>query len=92
MTNPSDPDNFDVGDDVGGMLRFLAFSGGLDTDGDGVLDGVDNCPDDANADQHDTDGDGHGDACDTDDDNDTVLDDVDNCPLVSQYRSDRHGR
>ena len=81
MTNPSDPNNFDVGDDVGGMLRFLSFTGGTDTDGDGVADNVDNCPNVANADQTDTDGDGDGDVCDTDDDNDTVLDVADNCPL-----------
>jgi formylglycine-generating enzyme required for sulfatase activity len=35
-----------------------------DADGDGVLVGADNCPDDANADQADADGDGLGDACD----------------------------
>ena len=34
-----------------------------DTDGDGVLDVVDNCPDLANPDQADCDGDGYGDAC-----------------------------
>jgi len=83
MTNPSDPNDFDVGDEVGGMLRFLSFTGGSDTDGDGVADSVDNCPNVANANQADTDGDGEGDACDTDDDNDTVLDVADNCPLVA---------
>jgi len=36
----------------------------IDTDGDGILDSVDNCPDTANADQLDTDGDGVGDGCD----------------------------
>ena len=36
----------------------------LDTDGDGVADLLDNCPDVANTDQLDTDGDGVGDACD----------------------------
>ncbi len=35
-----------------------------DRDGDGVPDTTDNCPDVANADQHDFDGDGHGDVCD----------------------------
>ena len=40
--------------------------GGLaqDSDGDGVVDGADNCRDIANADQMDSDGDGAGDACD----------------------------
>ncbi|MDO5656560.1 MAG: pre-peptidase C-terminal domain-containing protein [Flavobacteriaceae bacterium] len=36
-----------------------------DTDGDGVADDVDNCPDTYNPDQADWDGDGIGDACDT---------------------------
>ncbi len=35
-----------------------------DTDGDGVIDGADNCPNDANQTQTDADGDGKGDACD----------------------------
>lgn len=35
-----------------------------DTDGDGVLDAVDNCPTMPNADQRDHDGDLHGDVCD----------------------------
>jgi hypothetical protein len=34
-----------------------------DSDGDGVFDSVDNCPDLANPDQADCDGDGYGDAC-----------------------------
>ncbi len=37
-----------------------------DTDGDGVEDSVDNCPDDANPDQADSDDDGIGDVCDPD--------------------------
>ena len=35
-----------------------------DVDGDGIANALDNCPDDANADQHDEDGDEVGDACD----------------------------
>ena len=45
-----------------------------DRDGDGVFNDEDNCPDDANADQVDTDRDGAGDLCDADDDNDGLLD------------------
>lgn len=41
----------------------------LDTDGDGIPNDEDNCPDVANPDQTDTDGDGIGDACETGDDN-----------------------
>lgn len=37
---------------------------GPDADGDGVLDGADNCPGRRNGDQADADGDGRGDACD----------------------------
>ena len=51
-----------------------------DNDGDGIENDKDNCPDVANADQKDTDGDGKGDACDDDDDGDGVLDADDKCP------------
>ena len=37
---------------------------GVDTDGDGILDGFDNCPDDVNPGQEDADLDQIGDACD----------------------------
>ena len=57
--------------------------GVFDTDRDGVLDDVDNCPTMANADQADTDGDGIGDVCDNDDDNDSIVDSLDCAPLDS---------
>ncbi|MGQ0795969.1 MAG: thrombospondin type 3 repeat-containing protein, partial [Nitrosopumilaceae archaeon] len=45
-------------------------------------DDTDNCPLVDNPDQADTDGDGIGDACETDDDDDGTPDETDNCPLV----------
>jgi uncharacterized repeat protein (TIGR01451 family) len=47
-----------------------------DDDNDGIAGAVDNCPDDANADQADADEDGIGDVCDEDDDGDGLDDDV----------------
>jgi hypothetical protein len=66
---------------------------GPDTDGDGLSDGLDNCPevfnpadlklDGTNPVQIDTDGDGLGDACDPDVDGDGVEDVFDNCVLAA---------
>ena len=61
---------------------FVCGDSGSDSDGDGVNDDVDNCPNTANPGQEDNDSDGSGDACDDDDDNDGVLDVNDNCPLT----------
>jgi len=57
-----------------------------DADGDGVTDDCDNCPQTANADQLDCNGNGVGNACepnsaDADDDSDGVCNGADGCPL-----------
>ena len=67
----------------------------LDKDGDGIADGSDNCPSNKNASQTDTDKDGKGDACDTDDDGDGVADGSDNCPTTknaTQTDTDKDGK
>jgi len=60
-------------------VNVIGLSG--DSDGDGIGDNIDNCPLIANANQLDTDHDGIGDVCDTDDDNDGVPDTQDCYPL-----------
>ncbi len=54
-----------------------------DIDGDGVLNGADNCPTTYNPNQANNDGDSQGDVCDLDDDNDGIPDTSDICPTVS---------
>jgi len=52
------------GDDIAGLRTLYPAAPARDEDGDGVVDGSDNCPSVENADQVDGDGDGRGDACD----------------------------
>jgi hypothetical protein len=63
-----------------------------DTDGDGVVDSVDNCDNVVNAGQENNDGDAQGDACDADDDGDGVNDEGDNCRFTANplQRDDDH--
>ena len=70
---------------------------GLDLDGDGVEETLDNCPGVVNPSQLDSDGDGRGDACDNcptnsnlsqvDTDGDTLGDACDNCPTNALFPS-----
>jgi hypothetical protein len=54
----------------GVSVAYVGTCGSRDTDGDGIPDERDNCPEVANADQSDIDGDGAGDVCDHDADGD----------------------
>jgi hypothetical protein len=77
MTNPSDPDDYGVGDTVGGMLRFLSVTAETDSDGDGVSDALDLCPDTPAGETVDADG---CSASQLDSDGDGVNDALDLCP------------
>jgi Thrombospondin type 3 repeat len=71
-----------------------SVSPAADSDGDGVLDGTDNCPTVANVDQRDIDDDGIGDVCDDDLDGDGTANAVDTCPSeqnADQIDSDGDG-
>jgi len=54
-----------------------------DSDGDGVPSPQDNCPNDANPNQHDADSDGEGNVCDANDDNDEMLIAANAIPFVA---------
>jgi len=69
----------------GGGLGIIFIS---DSDGDGINDVDDNCPDIFNPDQTDNDSDHIGDICDPDDDNDSVPDTSDNCQFIANPAQD----
>ena len=79
----------------GPALSVVAVVGSTDTDGDGVPDASDNCPNDVNTDQLNTDGDAAGNVCDTDDDNDGMPDSFETTyglnPLVNDAAADNDG-
>jgi hypothetical protein len=68
-------------------MEFIGVISPADSDGDGVADATDNCPQISNPNQVDTDKDGIGDACETphliDSDGDGVDDEFDNCPYIA---------
>lgn len=86
-----------AGQEVWGSVGLtLTTTPDNDTDKDGVSNAYDNCPNNANADQKDSDNDGIGDACETnaDTDGDGVPDASDNCPLIfnpNQADADNNG-
>jgi len=71
-----------------GETYHIEMSFEADSDGDGITDVEDNCPETWNPDQQDTDGDGDGDACDTecdwDDDEDGDVDGKDLAAFAAQ--------
>lgn len=83
-------DSDDDGDGVSDTQETTQGSNPLlsDTDGDGDLDGADNCVLVSNADQLNSDSDSQGNACDTDDDNDGTPDTTDEFPLDPEEAAD----
>jgi hypothetical protein len=84
-----------------GEVVELCLEGWADADDDGVLADFDNCPETANEDRHDYDGDDLGDACDNcpaaanplqeDTDHDGIGDACDNCEFANPDQADANG-
>ena len=65
----------------GFIIQEIAFCTISDSDGDGISNDIDNCPETVNSDQADYDEDGIGDECDLDVDGDGIENNVDPIPL-----------
>ena len=80
-SSDQDADEFINGSNVSDIINITCNT---DTDGDGINDTEDNCPNTPNANQNDIDNDGIGDVCDSKDNRDSDGDGVenwqDNCP------------
>ena len=86
----SGPARIELADGSATNSVFLGVAD-ADADGDEVLDGVDNCPDQPNADQADLDDDGLGDVCDSDADGDGIAAPTDQLPLDPEQTKDGDG-
>jgi len=89
VNDGSSDDTFDGLSDK--TIAITLTNNDFDSDGDGVLDAVDNCVSISNANQLDTDSDGEGDVCDTDDDGDGTPDVDDAFPLDPTEDTDTDG-
>jgi len=75
-------------DDVAGIRTLYGVA--PDTDGDGVVDSLDNCKLLTNANQRDTNGDGYGNACDPDFNGNGIVDSQDGALLKARFGSSVH--
>lgn len=62
LSNPGYPNTYNIPD--GGSVDYMPQDFSSDTDGDGIIDVLDNCPSIANPLQEDDDSDGRGNVCD----------------------------